>query len=92
MRDVEYNKIVFTKDEFGDELWNTVGEQVRLLLKAGYDIKIYDDEPAFNIVVIEYNHATYKDYGNDRLEWVTDEEYDNILAARNYEGEDEENE
>lgn len=92
MRDIEYSTLVLTKEDFGSELWNAVAEQVKLLLQAGYDIKIRDDEPSFNIVVIEYNHATYKGFGNDRLEWVTEEELENIWAMRNYEEEDKKDE
>ena len=54
--------IVMSRDEFGDELWNSVGKMLKLLTESGYQCKIHQDEPAFNIVVIDYNY-------DERLEW-----------------------
>ena len=54
--------IVMSRDEFGDELWNSVGKMLKLLTESGYQCKVHQDEPAFNIGVIDYNY-------DERLEW-----------------------
>lgn len=86
MDKLDYYVIALTKDEFGDKLWQTVSEQLRILLTAGYEAKVRYDEPAFGIVVIEFAHNNKigDDWGTDRLMWVTSAEEDDIILNRNY--------
>ena len=81
---LEYSTIVLCKDKFGDKLWQTVGEQLRILLAAGYEARVRDDEPAFGIIVIEFAHDNKvgDDWGTDRLMWVTSDEEDGIIDDR----------
>lgn len=66
-------KITFTKEEFGDQLWNKVGETLSILTKAGYMAKVFDDEPAMGIVVIEFGYKN-EEWGPELL-WVDTDKY-----------------
>lgn len=66
-------KITLTKDEFGDQLWNKVGETLSILTKAGYMAKVFDDEPASEIVVIEFGYKN-EEWGPELL-WVDTDKY-----------------
>lgn len=80
---MNYGTIVFTKDDFGSELWSVIGQQLQLLLKAGYEARVRYDEPGLEIVVIEFGYdANLEDYGMERLMWVTAEEEEEVLGAR----------
>ena len=54
-----YESIVFTKEAFGDRLWQVVGEQLKLLMEARYICVVKEDD--VGIVVIQFQH--------DEREW-----------------------
>ena len=56
--------ITLSRDEFGDKLWNEVGQAIRLLTHAGYQCIIRNDEPAFDIVVIDFTYDSHLEWGN----------------------------
>lgn len=66
-------RITLTKDEFGDQLWGKVGETLAILTKAGYMVKVFDDEPAIGIVVIEFGYKN-EEWGPELL-WVDTDKY-----------------
>ena len=69
----EYNSIVLTREDFGDDLWNVVGATVGTLLKARYVVVIREDEDG--IVAIDYNYDERLAYGNPTPRWITEDEY-----------------
>lgn len=66
-------KITLTKEEFGDQLWNKVGEILAILTKAGYMAKVFDDEPAWEIIVIEFGYKN-EEWGPELL-WIDTDKY-----------------
>lgn len=64
----EHERIVLTREEFGDDLFFQVGLMMETLLTAGYVCVIREEENG--IVVVDFNHDTYKGYGNCVPIWV----------------------
>ena len=73
------NEIVFTRDDCGDELWDCVAQQLKLLCKAQQIATIYDDDN--DIIVIKYSHSR-AEYGSPLPEWLTPEEREEIYSYR----------
>ena len=73
--DNKYSEIVLSREEFEEDLWNEVGETLRILTTAGYECQVYDDD--FEIIVIRFNYAPRMGFGNETLEWLseTDREF-----------------
>ena len=81
----EYNSIVLTREDFGDDLWNVVGATIGTLLKARYVVVVREDEDG--IVAIDYDYDESLAYGNPTPYWITEDEY---LSLKDNEQEDEE--
>ena len=65
--------ITLTREEFGKDLWNKVGETLAILTKAGYMAKVYDDETSLEIIVIQ---CGYKDEEmGPELLWVDTDKF-----------------
>lgn len=77
-----YESIVFTKDCFGDKLWEKVGEQLKLLTEAGYICVVRDDD--VNIIVIEFQHEN-RALGSAYPYWLYPEEEETVVY-QDYEG------
>ena len=69
----EYNSIVLTREDFGDNLWNVVGATIGTLLKARYVVVVREDEDG--IVAIDYDYDKSLAYGNPTPYWITEDEY-----------------
>lgn len=85
MIDSKYQRIVFSKEEeeTKEDFFNKIGEQLKLLLDAGYIAVVRYDEPGLEIVVIEYEHDDNLVYwGCNRPMWVTPEEMEEIILTR----------
>jgi hypothetical protein len=67
--------VVLTRDQFGEQLWEKVGEQLHLLIQAGYVCVVREDE--FDIVTIEYQHGNYE-YGYARPCWLYPKEEETV--------------
>lgn len=88
---MKLNEIVFSrgKDETKEELFQRVGEQLKLLLEAGYLAVVRYDEPGLGIVVIEFEHNEYLEpWGGNVPMWVTSEEYEGVWRIRNEKNEE----
>lgn len=82
---MKLNEIVFLRkdDETKEELFQRVGEQLKLLLEAGYLAVVRYDEPGLGIVVIDFEHNDIlDDWGCVQPMWVTPEEADKIVCMR----------
>ena len=78
---IKTNELVLTREDFGDKLPEVLGKTLITLTQAGYVAEVYEDEPAFNIIVIHY---AYKDpeYGDAALTWMDRDELDDFLALK----------
>ena len=72
--DNRYSEIVLSREEFEEDLWNEVGETLRILTTAGYECQVFDDD--FEIIVIRFNYAPKMGFGNETLEWLSEEARD----------------
>ena len=82
---MKLNEIVFSrgKDETKEELFQRVGEQLKLLLEAGYIAVVRYDEPGLGIIAISFEHDdTFESWGCVQPMWVTPEEAEEILDMR----------
>lgn len=83
---IEYNQIVLSREDFGDDLWNVVGQQLSILTRAGNICVVYDDD--VDIVIIQYEHDDIhpKDnfgyYGVCNPIWLSYDEIQNIESER----------
>lgn len=85
MIDSKYQRIVFSKEEeeTKEDFFNKIGEQLKLLLDAGYIAVVRYDEPGLEIVVIEYEHDdNLTHWGCSQPMWVTSEEMEEIILMR----------
>ena len=76
------DRIVLTRDEFGDNLWKVVGQQLEILTKTGYQVLVSNDEPAFDIICLEFCYEPRKGFGNDFFLFVSDDEAESVFAQR----------
>lgn len=82
---MKLNEIVFSreKNETKEELFQRVGEQLKLLLEAGYLAVVRYDEPGLGIVVINFEHNDIlENWGCIQPMWVTPEEAEKIVDMR----------
>lgn len=63
------NEIVLTKKEHGDNLFNVMGDLIRILVNSGYVCKVRADEPGLGIYVVEYESGN-PEFTDVRLMWV----------------------
>ena len=78
-----YEEIVFTIEDFGEDLWSEVAEFLRIATRAGYTCEVYEDD--FDIIVVRYNYEKSKEFGNPTIEWVTPAE---LVVLDNYRNEE----
>ena len=71
-----YENVVLTRDQFGEQLWEKVGEQLYLLIQAGYVCVVNEEE--FGIVVIEYQHNN-RTYGCAHPCWLYPQEEETVV-------------
>lgn len=50
----QVNKIMFTKEKFGNELYIKIAQQLQILIEAGYLCTVYSTDETFEFVVIEH--------------------------------------
>lgn len=65
--------ITLTREEFGKDLWNKVGEILSILTKAGYMAKVFDDETSLEIIVIQFGYKD-EEMGPELL-WVDTDKF-----------------
>ena len=75
--------MVLSRDKFGKDLFVKVGEAVKLLLDAGYEVFVRYDEPGLGIVVIEYCYDDrIENYGSGGFMYLDIDEQDMIYNNR----------
>lgn len=78
-------QIVFALQEFNKdrtEMWSAITTLQCLLLKLGYVIKVRTDGVQ-DIIIVEYCHDEQLDpWGCASLEWLTNEEYEQLVKLR----------
>lgn len=74
------NELVIRKDKYGsnEEFENAVRDAIMLLINAGYVMTVRYDEPAFGIVVINYNYDDHS-YGDRYPYWLYPEEEETVV-------------
>ena len=66
--------------ETEDDFWKAVANQMKILTDNGYDVRFcYDDCGNY---ILEYDYEPHYGFGNDRLVWLTDEEFEDLLWKR----------
>lgn len=78
-----HETIVFQKkeNEFKEEFFQRIGEQIRLLLEEGYLVVVRYDEPGLEIVLIEFGHDNhFVNYGCSQPVWITPEEEEYLIS------------
>lgn len=63
------NEIVLTKKDHGDNLFNVMGDLLKILVNSGYVCKVRADEPGLGIYVIEYA-SDNPDFTTTKLVWI----------------------
>lgn len=82
--------ITLSRDDFGDKLWTEVGQAIRLLTHAGYQCIVRNDEPAFDIIVIEFTYDSRLEWGNYVVALNADQ-YDDLMYRLNNDSDSNEN-
>lgn len=76
---LEKHTLPITQEEFDLR----VAEQIKLLIKSGYQVLVREEEE--NIVVLEFNEDNFtRDLGNPRCRWLTDEEYETVKLDKTF--------
>lgn len=73
----QHETIIFRKKdrETKEELFQRVGEQIRILLEEGYLAVVQYDEPGLGIIVVEFGpDDRFVHWGCSRPVWLTPEE------------------
>ena len=70
--------ITLTRDDWGDKLWNQVGETIRILTHSGYQCRVRNDEPAFDIIVIDFAYESRLEWGS-RLVFMDEEQFETFV-------------
>ncbi len=68
----KFYTVVLSSEEFGDKLYEEVGNLLRVLFKAGYICVV--KEELEGIVRIDYNYDEFNNYGNALPIWLDQEE------------------
>ena len=83
MTNNDVSKLVLSREAFGDDLWNVVGEQLKILTREGYICVVYDDD--IDIIVIQYEYRDKHDsiyYGLPQPVWLNEDEQEVIESYR----------
>lgn len=74
-----WDEIILTKEAQGEDLATTIGNLILTLLKEEETCKIYNDDGAMEVFVIEHGHDEHiSGWGGPILTWVTQEEFDEL--------------
>ena len=77
------NTIVLSKEEFGCDLYNKMGELIDILTQAGYQVLVDAEIPGrIYSLQFEYSPNLEEDYGGNRFMSVSLDEYEYILDRR----------
>ena len=83
-----FDKIVLSQEAFGDELYNILGQLMKILLAEGYECLVYDED--VGIIVIEFNYSPRMHFGGPEPMWLNKEEAELICQYRYEQGDIEE--
>lgn len=75
-----YNTMSFCLAERDvDDVWYDIRDFLKMLVKYDYDATISFDGLT---IIIEYDHAARKGFGNETPHWITEDEWWDVLSAR----------
>lgn len=79
---LKQNEIILTDEMQGNDLYNNFTSVVKALLTEGEILVVKKEDN--DIIVIEHNHDEFNqdEWGCDIPLWVSEEEYEQIMAAR----------
>ena len=75
----DYDSMSFCYDNYDNdiELWRDVAKFQQMLMTNGYECVVRQEEHI--VVIVEYNHDSYKGYGNATAHWVDDDTWNEML-------------
>lgn len=78
----EYNTLVLTDEEFGNNLYIEVSNILRILTKANYVCVVREEE--VGIIRIDYNYDSHLQFGNAIPVWCDERELEIINFCLDY--------
>lgn len=71
--DMKYETMTFVFENYKNdsELWQAVANFQQMLMKNDYECVVRQEDHI--VVVVEYNHAHWKNFGNATPHWVDDD-------------------
>lgn len=88
---MDINRICFDPENYKNknEMWNDITATIQVLFKNQYVVVMREED--FGIVTIEYEYDEHiNHYGCANPYWITEEEYRDVLTAREVKDEAEE--
>ena len=85
------NQLVICKEDYGkdeEKFRKAISDALMVILNNGYECTVRYDEPAFGIVVLEYDYDREKGYGNPVPYWLSDNEFDSVIWDEDKEKDD----
>lgn len=85
---MEYKHMVLEINDYSKEedFWNDVSNLIRILTKQNYDVLFrYED---CGVYIIEYAVNRSMEYGDERFELITQNEYEMLINYRDNHNED----
>ena len=80
---MDISRICFDPENYKNknEMWNDISFTVQMLFKNQYVVVMREED--FDIISIEYEHDEHMQYyGCANPYWITEEEYSDVVAAR----------
>ena len=75
------NQLVVCKKDYDnneEKFRKALSDALMVILNNGYECTVRYDEPAFGIVVFEYDYDREMGFGNPVPYWLSDDEFDSI--------------
>ena len=88
------NEVVFDLENYNGgvtEMFTDIGRVLKILTNNGYICTFRCDEPAFQIYIIEFDYMD-EEMGCPKPYWLTTDDYWELMATKEREGEKEEDE
>ena len=76
--DKQVNRIVITREQFGDDLYMVLGDLLEFLFKAEYECIVREEEDG--IITVDFDYDRGLGYGNPIPMWVEQEFLDDLDA------------
>lgn len=79
----EYETMTFSFDNYknDDALWQDVAKFQQMLMHNGYECAVHQEDHI--VVVVQYNHAKWNNYGNATIHWVDCDTWEEMKYLHN---------